>query len=250
VLIERDSTMACRGSRIPRNVSTKRKRWFYLPRVRYNKINTEEQSKKEKIFFSENRVFSGERREHKRKLQKGMKPSKAQLVLAESRGVYIPEGYTYVRNSVWGKLKKSPREIKYRSKSMHGLLFPSQEDLNKTEELVNMSPAGFEEHCEKYIESLGYQVYKKWNYDGGIDIRGIKDDGSRLFVQCKHYLESGNPIGPDVVRELKGSTDLEKKDIEECDIKMMVITSTRYTHKAVQAAEALNIELVKTDDIC
>ena len=125
-----------------------------------------------------------------------------------------------------------------------------QEDLNKTEELVNMSPAGFEEHCEKYIESLGYQVYKKWNYDGGIDIRGIKDDGSRLFVQCKHYLESGNPVGPDVVRELKGSTDLERKDIEECDIKMMVITSTRYTHKAVQAAEALNIELVKTDDIC
>ena len=66
---------------------------------------------------------------------------------------------------------------------------------------------------EKYIESLGYQVYKKWNYDGGIDIRGIKDDGSRLFVQCKHYLESGNPIGPDVVRELKGSTDLERKTI-------------------------------------
>ena len=250
VLIERDSTMTCRGPRIPRNVDTKRKRWFYLPRVRYNKIDTEEQSKKEKIFFSENRVFSGERREHKRKLQKGMKPSKAQMVLAESRGVYIPEGYTYVRNSVWGKLKKSPREIKYRSKSMHGLLFPFQEDLNKTEELVNMSPAGFEEHCEKYIESLGYQVYKKWNYDGGIDIRGIKDDGSRLFVQCKHYLESGNPVGPDVVRELKGSTDLERKDIEECDIKMMVITSTRYTHKAVQAAEALNIELVKTDDIC
>tara|TARA_R110000744_G_scaffold10126_1_gene31756 strand:- start:167 stop:508 length:342 start_codon:yes stop_codon:yes gene_type:complete len=113
-----------------------------------------------------------------------------------------------------------------------------------------MSPAGFEEHCEKYVEGLGYQVYKKWNYDGGIDIRGIKDDGSRLFVQCKHYLESGNPIGPDVIRELKGSTDLERKDLEDCDIKMMVLTSTRYTHKAVQAAEALNIELVTTDDIC
>mgnify|MGYP003667922400 FL=1 len=250
VLIERDSTMTCRGPRIPKDVDTERKRWFYLPRVRYNKINTEEQSKKEKIFFSENRIFSGERREHKRKLQKGMKPSKAQMVLAESRGVYIPEGYTYVRKSVWGKLKKSPREIKYRSKSMHGLLFTNEEDLNKTTKLVNMSPAGFEEHCEKYVEGLGYQVYKKWNYDGGIDIRGIKDDGSRLFVQCKHYLESGNPIGPDVIRELKGSTDLERKDLEDCDIKMMVLTSTRYTHKAVQAAEALNIELVTTDDIC
>ena len=252
VLIERDSTMTCRGHRVPKNVNTTRKRWFYLPRVKYNRKKDEDQIKKEKIFFSETRVFSGERREHKRKLQEGMKPSKAQMVLAESRGVYIPEGYTYVRNSVWGKLKKSPREIKYRSKSMHGLLFTNEEDINKTKELVNMSPAGFEEHCEKYVESLGYQVYKKWNYDGGIDIRGIKDDGSRLFVQCKHYLESGNPIGPDVVRELQGSVDLETKDMEdmeECKIDKMVITSTRYTYKAIQAAESLNIKLVTTDQI-
>ena len=252
VLIERDSTMTCRGHRVPKNVNTTRKRWFYLPRVKYNRLNTENQIKREKIFFSETRVFSGERREHKRRLQEGMKPSKAQMVLAESRGVYIPEGYTYVRNSVWGKLKKSPREIKYRSKSMHGLLFTNEEDINKTKELVNMSPAGFEEHCEKYVESLGYQVYKKWNYDGGIDIRGIKDDGSRLFVQCKHYLESGNPIGPDVVRELQGSVDLETKDMEdmeECKIDKMVITSTRYTYKAIQAAESLNIKLVTTDQI-
>ena len=249
VLIERDSTMTCRGPRIPKDVDTERKRWFYLPRVKYNRNKDEDQVKREKIFFSETRVFSGERREHKRRLQKGMKPSKAQMVLAESRGVYIPEGYTYVRNSVWGKLKKSSREIKYRSKSMHGLLFANEEEINKTKELVNMSPAGFEEHCEKYVESLGYQVYKKWNYDGGIDIRGIKDDGSRLFVQCKHYLESGNPIGPDVVRELQGSVDLETKDMEECRIDKMIITSTRYTHKASQAAESLNIKLVTTDQI-
>ena len=249
VLIERDSTMTCRGPRIPKDVDTERKRWFYLPRVKYNRNKDEDQAKREKIFFSETRVFSGERREHKRRLQKGMQPSKAQMVLAESRGVYIPEGYTYVRNSVWGKLKKSSREIKYRSKSMHGLLFANEEEINKTKELVNMSPAGFEEHCEKYVESLGYQVYKKWNYDGGIDIRGIKDDGSRLFVQCKHYLESGNPIGPDVVRELQGSVDLETKDMEECRIDKMIITSTRYTHKASQAAESLNIKLVTTDQI-
>ena len=254
VLIERDSTMGCRGHRIPKNVDTTRKRWFYLPRVKYNRKTDENQIKREKIFFSETRVFSGERREHKRRLQTGMKPSKAQIILAESRGVYIPDGYTYVRG---GKLKKSLREIKYRSKSMHGLLFANEEDINKTKELINMSPANFEEHCEKYVESLGYQVYKKWNYDGGIDIRGIKDNGSdsisgsvtRLFVQCKHYLESGNPIGPDVVRELQGSVDLETKNMEKCEINKMVITSTRYTYKAVQAAEALNIKLVNTDQI-
>ena len=52
-----------------------------------------------------------------------------------------------------------------------------------------------------------------------------------------------------MVRELKGSTDLEKKDIDECHIEMMIISSTRYTHKAIEAAERLNIKLMKTEDI-
>ena len=37
--------------------------------------------------------------------------------------------------------------------------------------------------------------------------------------------------------------------MEECEINKMVITSTRYTYKAVQAAEALNIKLITTDQI-
>ena len=249
VLVERDRTMTCRGHRVPKEVDTERKRWFYLPRVRYNRSVDKEQNAREKIFYSESRKFSGERREHRRKLPTGMKPSKAQIVLAESRGLYIPEGHTYVRKSVWGKLNKSTREVKYRSKSLHGLLFNSNTDQQNLNELINMGPGGFEEHCEKYVERLGYQVYKKWNYDGGIDIRGIKEDGSRLFAQCKHYLESGNPIGPDVVRELKGSSDLERQDIEDCKIELMVITSTRYTHKAQDAAAKLGIKLVRTDEM-
>ena len=52
-----------------------------------------------------------------------------------------------------------------------------------------------------------------------------------------------------MVRELKGSTDLEKKDIDECDIDMMIISSTRFTHKAIEAAEKLNIKLIKTEDM-
>ena len=51
------------------------------------------------------------------------------------------------------------------------------------------------------------------------------------------------------MRELKGSTDLEKKDIDECDIDMMIISSTRFTHKAIEAAEKLNIKLIKTEDM-
>ena len=68
-------------------------------------------------------------------------------------------------------------------------------------------------------------------------------------MQCKHPIESGNPIGADVVRELEGSVELEKKDLEDCVIDKMIITSTRYTFKAVEAARKLNIELKTTDDI-
>ena len=249
VLIERDSTMNYRGHRVPTGVKSNVKRIIYLPRVKYKTDPNKEQKKREKIFYNESRRFSGERRAHIRRLPNGMKPSKTQLVLAESNNVYIPQNYTYVKESIWGKKNMTQRQIKYRTRSLNGLLYCPDQDFKKHEGILEMSPAGFEEHCGKYIKSIGYEVYKRNNYDGGIDIRGIKKDGSRIFVQCKHYIGSGEPIGPDVVRELKGSTDLEKKDIDECNIEMMIISSTRYTNKAIDAAEKLNIKLLKTEDM-
>ena len=249
VLIERDSTMAYRGRRVPNGVKSDVKRIIYLPRVKYITNPNKEQQKREKVFYNESRKFSGERRAHIRRLPNGMKPSKTQLVLAESNNVYIPENYTYVKESIWGKNNMTQRQIKYRTKSLNGLLYCPDQEFEKHKDISEMSPAGFEEHCGKYIKKLGYEVYKRNNYDGGIDIRGIKKDGSRIFVQCKHYIGSGEPIRPDVVRELKGSTDLEKKDIDECDIDMMIISSTRFTHKAIEAAEKLNIKLIKTEDM-
>ena len=249
VLIERDSTMTYRGCKIPKGVKSDVKRIIYLPRVRYKTNPSKEQRNREKIFYNESRKFSGERRAHIRRLPNGMKPSKTQLVLAESNNVYIPENYTYVKESIWGKNNMTQRQIKYRTKSLNGLLYCPDQEFEKHKDISEMGFCGFEEHCGKYIESIGYEVYKRNNYDGGIDIRGIKKDGSRIFVQCKHYIKSGEPVGPNVVRELKGSTDLEKKDIGECDIKMMIISSTRYTNKALEAAEKLNIKLMKTEDI-
>jgi hypothetical protein len=254
ILIERSRTMAVRsGPMIPTGVKSDKKRWIYFPRVRYVRNEGEQQRKREKVFFSESRKFSGERRDHRRKLAAGMKPSKTQLIMAEAAGMYLPEGYTYVKKTMWGKINKTKREIKYRNKSVNGLWYCTDDEFKTHVEIKQLDPAGFEEYCERYIEGLGYQVYKKWNYDGGIDIRGIKDikgdKVQRLFVQCKHPIESGNPIGPDVVRELQGSVDLEMKDLEDCDVEKMVITSTRYTYKAVEAADKLNIKLLRTDDL-
>ena len=253
VLIERDTTMNYVGSRIPPGVKSDKKRQIWIPRVRYKRRDGLQQRKREKVFFSESRKFSGERRAHRRKLPKGMQPSKTQLVMAEASGVYLPEGHTFVRKSIWGEKNMNERQIKYRTKSLNGLLYETDENLDKHKRIAALSPAGFEEMCERYVSRLGWGVIKRNNYDGGIDVRAVREgeDGRvrKLFVQCKHYIDSGNPIGPDVVRELKGSVDLDEIDNKDCDIEMMVISSTRYTFKAVEAAEKLNIKLVKTDDI-
>ena len=45
----------------------------------------------------------------------------------------------------------------------------------------------------------------------------------KLFVQCKHYMDSGN-LSPDVAKELKGSVDLDEIDSEDYDIEMMIIS--------------------------
>ena len=253
VLIERDATMNYVGSRVPPGVKSDKKRQIWIPRVKYKRRDGLQQRKKEKVFFSESRKFSGERRAHRRKLPKGMQPSKTQLVMAEASGVYLPEGHTFVRKSIWGENKMNERQIKYRTKSLNGLLYETDENLDKHKRIAALSPAGFEEMCERYVSRLGWEVIKRNNYDGGIDVRAVREgeDGRvrKLFVQCKHYIDSGNPIGPDVVRELKGSVDLDEIDNKDCDIEMMIISSTRYTFKAVEAAEKLNIKLVKTDDI-
>jgi hypothetical protein len=249
VLIERDRTMNFRGRRVPTGVKTTQPRYIYLPRVRYKTNPDREQVSREKVFYSESRKFSGERRAHIRRLPQGMKPSKTQLVIAQHNNITIPDNHTYVKESIWGKSKMNQRQIKYRTKSLNGLLYITNDSIDHHKQIAEMSPAGFEEYCGEYIRKLGYEVYKRNNYDGGIDIRGIKKDGSRLFAQCKHPLESGNPVGPDVVRELQGSLDLERQDIEDCEVELMVITSTRYTHKAYDAAQKLNIKLVRTDEM-
>ena len=253
VLIERDRTMTYRGHRIPTGVKSDVKRIIYLPRVKYKTNYNKEQKQREKIFYNESRKFSGERRAHIRKLPNGMKASKTQLVLAETNNIFLPDNYTYVKESIWGEKNMTQRQIKYRTKSLNGLLYCTDEEFKTHQDISQMSPAGFEEMCEKYITRLGWNVLKRTNYDGGIDIRAIKDAADnnikKLFVQCKHYINSSNPIGPDVVRELKGSVDLDEIDNKDCDIEMMIISSTRYTFKAVEAAKKLNIKLIKTDDI-
>ena len=139
------------------------------------------------------------------------------------------------------------KEITYRSKSLHGLFYASDHEIQKAKEIHELSPAGFEEHSEKYVTKLGWEVIKRSNHDGGIDIRALKEfkDGAikKLISQCKHWKK---PIGPDVLRELVGSAADEKSEHEKV---LMVITSSRFTPGAVDYADRNDIILVAGDDL-
>jgi len=154
---------------------------------------------------------------------------------------------TLFRKTDWGKIKKSKREIRYRTTSLNGLFYASDHEIQKVKNINELSPAGFEEKMEDYVDKKGWKVTKRNNYDGGIDIRAIKEfkDGTikKLLVQCKHWKK---PIGPDVIRELIGAAELEESEHEKV---LMVITSSVFTIGARKAAEEKNIELIDGDDL-
>lgn len=245
VLIDRDSSMTYRGRNVPTGVNTSKTREIYLPRVRYHK--NPERVQKVREFYDENRKFSGERRAHVRRLPDGAKPSKLQLLLAEKNNIPVPDHYTFVKETLWGTKSMTQKEIRYRTKSLHGILFANPEDLQKANCIEAMSPAAFEEKMSKFMAKKGWQIVDRNNYDGGIDIRGFKEfkDGTlkKLIVQCKHWKKA---VGPDVIRELIGAKEVEDDDYEKV---MMVITSSRFTPGAREIAEKHHVELIDGDTL-
>ena len=256
VLIERDSTMKYRGPRVPTGVKSSRPRQIWLPITSYKRSTNQEQKSREKVFFNESRKFSGERRAHRRRLREGTKASKLQKLLAEDANIYVGDGYTFVRRTEWGKIKKSKRELKYRSRSMNTLLFKSDYEVKKAKEIKDLSPAGFEERMEDYVAEDNWKVRSKKNYedsgsgDGGIDIKAIKEfkDGTikELIGQCKHPMISKKPIGPGVLRELVGAAADVKSKHEKV---LMCMTSTWFTQGAIEYADRHQITLVTGGDL-
>ena len=246
VLIERDSTMRFQGRRTPHGCNTNSSYEIYFPRVRYKRNNSKEQLKKEKDFFNESRKFSGTRRQHARKLIDGYKADKKQLLLAKQMDFYVPDGHTYVKASKWGD-NMTKREIKYRNTSLNGIFYFDKREMSEAQKIDQMSSAGFEEYCEKYIQKLGYEVKHKSNYDGGIDIRAVKIldnmEAEDLLVQCKHW---NSPIPPGAIRDFKTACDMEEtKNIK----KFMFITSSKFSTGAKELAEKFNIMLIDGNDL-
>jgi hypothetical protein len=199
------------------------------------------------VFFNESRKFSGDRRAHTRRLVEGTKASKIQLLLAKDLNFPVPPGYTFVKESVWGKKGMTQKEVVYRSKSLNNLFYASDHEIEKAKKIHELSPAGFEEYCEKYVTKLGWEVTKRNNYDGGIDIRALKEFKDetikKLIVQCKHWKR---PVGPDVIREFKGAADAEEDKHEKV---LMVIISSIFTTGAREYAKKFNIELIDGEEL-
>jgi len=90
-------------------------------------------------------------------------------------------------------------------------------------------------------------MFKNNNYDGGIDIRALKEfkEGTvkNLLVQCKHW---NKPIPPGEMRDFKAGCDEEAMEHEKI---LMFITSSQYSPGAREYAKKFNIELVDGDDL-
>ena len=243
VLIERDSTMQYQGRRKPYGSSTDSIYEIWMPRRRYHRKYSKTQAKQDKDFFAESRVFSGSRRAHPRRLPAGSRPSKVQLLLAKNEKMILNPGETYVKQSMWGDKAMPQREVRYRHRSLSGNFYFDNKELDEAKKLGSMSGPQFEEYCDKYISERGWKIYKRKNYDGGIDLRAWNKEGpiKTLLIQCKHW---NKPISPGAMKEFKASCDEEKVQGEKV---LMFMAFGKYSPGARQYAEKYNIELIEGD---
>ena len=245
VLIERDSTMSYQGRRKPYGSNTDSIYEIWMPRRRYHRKYNKEQTRRDKDFFAESRVFSGSRRAHPRRLPAGSKPSKLQLLLAKNENMILNPGETYVKQSMWGDKTMPQRERRYRHRSLSGNFYFNNKEMSEAKKIDSMSGPQFEEYCEKYIVKQGWKIYKRNNYDGGIDIRALKEfkDGSikTLLVQCKKW---NKPIPPHELRAFKTATDEEEVQGEKI---LMFMAYGKYSTGARTEATKFNVELIEGD---
>jgi len=249
VTTNRDVVLGPVRHRVPSGIKTNKKRIIYLPRIKYNYIERKKAIDDE-LKLIKRQPSGGFRNHHVRKLPETYKPSPLQIVLARKQKIEIPFGHTYVRGSKWGKKPMSNDEIIYRSRSMTNTIYFSEDVVCKAEEIVNKSWAGFEEHCRSKLSSLDWDTTKVRVKDGGIDIeayknvvKGENEKVIRLFVQCKHHKKN---TGPDVIRGILGSKEVEDNDHET---QLMVMISGKFSSGAITLAKEKNVMLIDGSEL-
>ena len=222
-----------------------KKRVIYLQRIRYTGPQNTSEINRELKMLSNSK--GGWRTHSIMKLRDGFKPSPLQIILAQKCGVVVPDGHTFKKAHAWGRKDRSEAEVTYRSRNLTGMFFLSKQTLEKSEEIVSMSPLKFEEFCHEYVLKNGWNETVTRVTDDGIDIEAYKQlsEGKiiRLFAQCKHHK---NNINKGVIRELIGAKEIEDKNFET---ELMVITSGKFASGATEIAAKHNVKLVDGNDL-
>jgi restriction system protein len=105
------------------------------------------------------------------------------------------------------------------------------------EELLRLSPSGFEEYIGDLFEARGYQRVniRGGSGDQGADILAEKD-GERVAIQCKLYKKG--IVGPHEVRALIGSLQLTEAQ------RGILITTSTFSIQAERMGEEAGIEMI------
>lgn len=222
-----------------------KKRIIYLQRIRYiGPKNVSEINKELKMLSSSK---GGWRTHSVMKLREGFKASPLQILLAQKCGVVVPEGHTFKKAHSWGRKDRSEAELVYRSRNLTGMFFVSKHAVEKSEQIMTMSPLKFEEFCHEYVLNNGWEETRTRVTDDGIDIEAYKQikEGEiiRLFAQCKHHKKN---INKGVIRELIGSREIEDKDYQT---ELMVISSGKFASGAIELAEKEGVKLIDGADL-
>ena len=248
VTINRDVVLGPVRHRVPLGIKTNIKRIIYLPRIRYRRIKDVRPIENEIKLIRKS--SGGFRSHHIRKLPATYQPSPLQIVLAHKKNIEVPHGHTYVRGSVVGQKNMTEDEIIYRSRNITSAIYNVESLTSKAHEIVNLSWAGFEEHCRTIVSQMGWDVGKLRVKDGGIDIEAyrsvIKNENEklvRLFVQCKHQKKN---VGPEILRELLGAKELEDKEYET---ELMIIASGKFSSGSILLAREKKIKLIDGNDL-
>ena len=135
-------------------------------------------------------------REH---FRRAASPSDELLAVARHLGIFVPEGFTFVRRHRRGD---KAAEAIYRSVSALRCFGMIPQSGVKGKDAWFQ----FQRQTAAWLKANGYEIENiagSRRGDGGVDIQA-KKGGKWLLVQCKYWSEK-HPVGPAVVRELLGS---------------------------------------------
>lgn len=106
------------------------------------------------------------------------------------------------------------------------------------------NPTEFEEYIADIWEALGYETYlTPTTGDHGADVIATKSN-ERVVIECKRYAIDAS-VGNKVVRGVVA----HKSDLNNPATHAIVVTTGRFTKKAIEAGEKFGVELIGPDEL-